>query len=287
MISLTKRENVAVLTLARPPVNAIDEPMLEELEGAYQRIRADEAVRSVVVRSAQRFFSPGVDIAMIHSLITGSHDADSLLAFNRRLQHFYAMWAELGLVTIAAMEGTATGGGLEFALACDLRVASRDATVGLPEAKIGLLPGAGGTQRLTRVAGLAAATRLILTGELVSGAEAERLGIVHMAVERRDVEPQAFTWAGEVAALPRTTVAEIKRCLALAPSEAGFAAEIDGTGRVLAAPDSHRLIEKFLERHAGNRETMDLRGADTPFEDSGVPVDAARVSGHGPSVMGR
>jgi len=113
------------------------------------------------------------------------------------------------------------------------------------------------------------------------------LGIVHMAVERRDVEPQAFTWAGEVAALPRTTVAEIKRCLALAPSEAGFAAEIDGTGRVLAAPDSHRLIEKFLERHAGNRETMDLRGADTPFEDSGVPVDAARVSGHGPAVMGR
>jgi enoyl-CoA hydratase/carnithine racemase len=287
LISLTKREDVAVLTLARPPVNAINEPMLQELEEAYQRIRADETVRSVVVRSAQRFFSPGVDIAMIHSLITGSDTADSLLAFNRRLQRFYAMWAELGLVTIAAVEGTATGGGLEFALACDLRVASRDATVGLPEAKIGLLPGAGGTQRLTRIAGLAAATRMILTGELVSGAEAERLGIVHKAVERHDVEPQAFQWAGEVAALPRTTVAEIKRCLALAPSEAGFAAEIDGTGRVLAAPDSHRLIERFLERHAGHRETMDLRGPDTPSAGSGVPVAAARISGHGPSVVGR
>lgn len=288
MISLTKRGGVSVLTLASAPVNAIDAPLLEELEGAYERIRADGALHSVVVRSAQRFFCPGVDIAMIDSLITDSNSAESLLAFNGRLQNFYAKWAELGLVTIAALEGTATGGGLEFALACDLRVASRDAKFGLPEVKIGLLPGAGGTQRLTRIAGLAAATRLILTGELVSGAEAERLGIVHVAVERSDVEAQAFTWANDVAALPGATLAEIKRCLALAPSEAGFAAEIDGTRRVLAASDSHKLIKKFLKRHSEKRETMEFRGRDASLDDTAVEFVAPRGSGQEPasSVIG-
>lgn len=286
MISLTQRAGVGVLTLARPPVNAIDAPMLGELEGAYERIRTDGSIRAVVVRSTQRFFSPGVDISMIDGLIADSDSADSLLAFNRRLQQFYAMWAELDLVTIAALEGTATGGGLEFALVCDLRVAARDAKVGLPEVKIGLLPGAGGTQRLTRIAGLAAATRLILTGELVSGAEAERLGIVHRAVERHEVEAQAFTWANELADLPRTTLAEIKRCLALAPSEAGFAAEIDGTRRILAAPDPRTLIRKFLERKTTKRETMDVPDAAAPADDATVQLAAARATEQGSGVTG-
>lgn len=283
MISLTKRGDVIVLTLARPPVNAIDEPLLGELERVYERIRADGAIRAVVVRSAQRFFCPGVDISMIDSLITDSNSPDSLLAFNRRLQQFYAMWAEFSPVTIAALEGTATGGGLEFALACDLRVASQDAKVGLPEVKIGLLPGAGGTQRLTRIAGLAVATRLILTGELVSGAEAERLGIVHKAVERNEVEAQAFKWADDVAELPPTALAEIKRCLALAPSEAGFAAEIDGTRRIFMAPDSRKLIQKFLAQHADRRETVGLRETDAPTDGAAAQGVTARASGQEPA----
>ena len=278
MIVLTKRGAVGVLTLARAPVNAIDELLLEDLEKAYEQIRADQTVRAVVVRSAQRFFSPGVDISMIHRLARGSRGTESLLAFNRRLQGFYAMWEGLDLVTIAALEGTAAGGGLEFALACDLRVASRDAKIGLPESRIGLLPGGGGTQRLTRIAGLAAATRLILTGELVSGAEAERLGIVHKSVDRTDVEAQAFTWASEVAALPSATVAEIKRCLALAPSEAGFAAEIDGAARVLSAPDSQALIRRFLERHTPEREAAQVGDAGGRLDGAMVPAAAGDAS---------
>ncbi len=254
LVSVTQRGGVGVLTLERPPVNAINAALLDELDAAHSSIRANADIRVVVVQSKQRFFSPGVDINMINDFFEQPDGTESLLAFNRRIQHFYDKWANLSLPTIAALEGTATGGGLEFALACDLRVACDDIQIGLPEIKIGLLPGAGGTQRLTRVAGVATATRLILTGELVSGTEAERLGIVHKAVGHGEAEARAFTWADGLARLPSAPLAEIKRCLSLAPSDAGFAAEIEGAARVLATPDSQRMVNEFLAERRRRKE---------------------------------
>lgn len=253
MISLTKRGGVGVLTLERPPVNAINEALLNELYDVHDRIVSDPDIRVVVVRSTQRFFSPGVDINMISGFLAKENGPEVMEAFIRRIQGFYAKWQDLKLPTIAALEGTATGGGLEFALACDLRVACHDIRVGLPEVKIGLLPGAGGTQRLTRVAGIATATRLILTGELVSGTDAECLGIVHKAVARNEVEAQAFSWADGLAQLPSSSLAEIKHCLELAPSDAGFAAEIEGSARLLAVRDSRDMVNAFLDRRNGRR----------------------------------
>lgn len=262
LISLTKRGGVGVLTLERPPVNAINAELMDELYAVHDDIVAQPDIRVVVVRSTQRFFSPGVDINMISGFLEEENGSETMLAFIRRIQGFYTKWHRLPLPTIAAIEGTATGGGLEFALACDLRVASHDIRVGLPEVKIGLLPGAGGTQRLTRVAGIATATRLILTGELVSGIEAERLGIVHKAVSRDQVEPQAFAWAESLAQFPASSLAEIKSCLSVAPSDAGFAAEVDGSARLLAAPDSQKMVNAFLARRNGRRTTVTTgRGA--------------------------
>lgn len=249
MTSLITRGNVAVLTLSAPPVNAINEELLSDLERASAQLAGESDVTAVLVRSAQRFFSPGVDISMIDRLAATSGSVDALLTFNRRLQSFYTAWERLGLITVAALEGTAAGGGLEFALACDLRVAADDAQLGLPEAKIGLVPGGGGTQRLTRLVGLSVATRLIVTGELICGSEAAQLGVVQTAVRRSEVERTALDLVRRCAALPRATIVGLKECLALAPSAAGYEAELTHTRRIMESTDSRRLIGEFLHRH--------------------------------------
>lgn len=244
-------DNVGIVTLSRPPVNAIDAETLDELYQIRDTIASDSSIRAVVVRSTQRVFCAGVDIHMIQGLLShGPAGQEDMLRFIRRIQGFYTLWQELDRPTVAAMTGSATGGGLEFALASDLRVASRDARFGLTEVKIGLLPGAGGTQRLTRVAGLPTATRLILTGDLVSGAEAERLGIVHIATDQGSVERVAIQYAADLASRSRAALREIKRCLAVAPSQDGFDREIDGSARLLADPESSAFVNAFFSRRA-------------------------------------
>lgn len=253
MISFTERDGIGVLTLDRPPVNAIDTALLDELVSLRDRIDRDPGIRVVIVRGQRRFFCPGVDIKMISGFLREPDGAQVMLGFAERLQGFYAQWESLKIPTIAALEGTATGGGLEFALACDLRIASHDIRVGLPEVKIGLLPAAGGTQRLTRIAGTATATRMILTGELVSGTDAERLGIVHKAVPANEVDAEAHAWAEALTGFAPSSLTEIKRCLSLAPSPSGFTAEIEASARLFAAPDSQRLVHAFLSRRSNGQ----------------------------------
>lgn len=247
-LTLTRRGKIAVLTLARPPVNAINAALLDDLYNAREEIAQDPSIGAVVVRSSQRFFCPGVDINMIGGFLHGSDGARQMVKFIRRIQGFFELWHQLPVPTIAAMAGTATGGGLEFGLASDFRVASVSARYGLPEAKIGLLPAAGGTQRLSRIAGVGVATRLIMTGDLVSGAEAERLGIVHFAVTPEEVENMAFSLAERLCQGSTAAIREIKACIALAPSAAGFTAEVDASARLLDAPESMKMVDAFLSR---------------------------------------
>lgn len=250
MPTLTRRGAVGVLTLDRPPANAIDAETLTALQGLRGEIASDPSIRAVVVVGSSRIFSGGVDIGMIRDLLSHEDGQDRMLAFIRRIQQFHTDWRALPVPTVAAVAGSATGGGLELALACDLRVAAREARLGLTEVRIGLVPGAGGTQMLTRLAGPATAARLILTGELVTGAEAERLGIVHTAVAAEEVSPTAFAWAEELASRSASALREIKRCLALAPSDEGYAAEISGSARLLSEPATVELVSSFFSRRA-------------------------------------
>ena len=164
------------------------------------------------------------------------------------MQETFAKIEALPIPTFCAISGICVGGGLELALACDIRVAERNATVGLPEVKIGLLPGAGGTQRLVRIAGPAVARRLILTGELISGVSAHQLGIVQDLCEPGGAYDAALELARTMARAPRHTVVAIKRCLALAPSADGFAAEIAETLALHREPETKALIGAFLAR---------------------------------------
>ncbi|HEY7726055.1 MAG TPA: enoyl-CoA hydratase-related protein, partial [Anaeromyxobacteraceae bacterium] len=169
------------------------------------------------------------------------------------LQRLLARIEALPLATLAEVGGAALGGGLELALACDLRVAAAEARVGLPEVGLGLVPGAGGTQRLTALCGPAVARRLILGAEVVGGAEAADLGLVHWAVPRAGLAAFAEGVADRLAALPRAAVAEAKSCIAARadPARDGFEEELAATRRLLLhEPETRSRVEAFL---AGRR----------------------------------
>jgi enoyl-CoA hydratase/carnithine racemase len=153
-------------------------------------------------------------------------------------------------VTLAELCGRALGGGLELALACDLRIAAQDASLGLPEPRLGLIPGAGGTQRLPRIAGVAVAKRLILGAEVINGAQAAALGVVHWAVPSSELAARARQIARDIASLPAAALAEAKACIG---AQNGYERELEATARLLAQDETQRRVRAFLEKRARGR----------------------------------
>lgn len=252
MIHLDVDGEVAIATLDRPPVNAIDEAMIDAMMDMLDDVEQRDA-GALLFRSAHSRFCAGADITMIRGFLDSDGGVDQMIGFTDRLQQVYARIESFPLVTVAAIDGVATGGGLELALACDLRVAGEDVRVGLPEVNIGLLPGAGGTQRLTRIAGRGTALRTILTAELHTGAEAVELGIVQWAVPTEQVQPFALDLARGVADRPRRALAEVKGCIALAPSDEGYRAELEGSRRLLEDPATRTTVNAFFCRNSASK----------------------------------
>jgi enoyl-CoA hydratase/carnithine racemase len=233
---------LAIATLCRPPVNAIDEAWLARLDEVLSSVEAAKA-SVLVIRSSERAFCAGADLALMKTRMFDTEGRSRMVAFVREVQRVYARLERLPQVTLAEIAGPALGGGLELALACDLRVAAAEARLGLPEARLGLLPGAGGTQRLTRIAGEATAKRLILGAEVISGAEAAALGVVQWCAPASEVR----RLANELGALPSAALAWCKRCI-IAGGTHGYEMELDGTAELLANPDTQRRVRAFLEK---------------------------------------
>ena len=173
------------LTLCRPPVNAISEEWGDRLLALLDELDARDDWTVLHLRSNQKVFAAGADLAQIESWIERPRPTPCCRAYIKRLQAVLRRLEGLSRITLAEIGGAALGGGLELALACDLRIAAHEAKLGLPEVGIGLIPGLGGTQRLTRLAGRGVAARMILTAEPVDGASALALGIVQWAVPAR------------------------------------------------------------------------------------------------------
>jgi enoyl-CoA hydratase/carnithine racemase len=243
-------DGVASITLDRPPANAFDEASVASLARVLNTVEQDEAVRAVLFHAAGRFFSAGADIRTMHEVLGAPDGPERLAALAQSMQDVFARIEMLPVPTVCALSGIATGGGFELALACDIRVTEADVLMGLPEALIGLLPGAGGTQRLTRIAGSSVARRLILTGELISGKRAAELGLLHDVTGPGGSLDAARSLCARLATVPRGAQAALKRCLALAPSAAGYTAEIEETLRLQRTPETQRLIRDFVERRA-------------------------------------
>jgi len=177
---LETREDVAVLTLNRPKVlNALNAPLLRELEEAVQALAADDALRVIILRGAGgKAFAAGADIGEL-----AEADATAGEELARRTQRIFRRIETTGKPVIACIDGYALGGGCELAMACTLRLANEHARLGQPEIKLGLIPGYGGSQRLPRLVGRGAALKLLLTGEIIDAAEAFRIGLVDEIVQ--------------------------------------------------------------------------------------------------------
>jgi enoyl-CoA hydratase len=250
----TRSGGVATLTLDRPEVlHALDRVLFNELEQAFASLAIDPSVRVVVVTgSGERAFAAGADIRALTET-----DAVSGLAVSARGQHVFSLIeSELeraGKPVLAAINGVALGGGYELALACTLRIASDKARLGLPEVKLGLIPGYGGTQRLIRLIGRGAALRLMLSGQIVDAAEALRLGLVDEVVPAADllsrVQALAETIAG-MAPLAIGGVLEAVRRGEEQPLDEGLRAEAEIFGRLCGTADKHEGLTAFLGKRA-------------------------------------
>ncbi|HEV2686318.1 MAG TPA: enoyl-CoA hydratase/isomerase family protein [Actinomycetota bacterium] len=248
MLATECNGHVLVVTLSRPPVNALDGALLTRFEAALDAAVADPEITLLHVRSDCKAFCAGADLALMRSCLDTPEGREAMIDLVRRLQRLFARFEQAAVVTLAEIGGAAMGGGLELALACDLRVAALDAKLGLPEARLGLLPAAGGTQRLTRLCGEGTSKRLILGAEVIDGAEALRLGLVQWAAPREELPRFCEELAARVAALPRAALGAAKRCIALghdSPGD-GFAAEMSATRALSDEPETQRRVAQFL-----------------------------------------
>ena len=253
MMVLTEQiGRVLVATLSRPPVNALDDKLIAELDAVVERAIQDDDVAVLHLRSDQRVFSAGADLALIEACFATPQGPDAMTDVVRHMQRLYWRLESAPLVTLAEIGTTALGGGLELALACDLRVAALDARLGLPEARLGLLPGGGGTQRLTRLCGPGLAKRLILGAEVIDGAEAERLGLVQWARPLDQLPAFAREVAARYAAMPKAALAANKRCIAAATDAGrdGYADEITETRALYDHAETRDKVRDFLARRA-------------------------------------
>jgi enoyl-CoA hydratase/carnithine racemase len=246
---------VALVTLVNPPANGYTHAMMRDLDEAVLRARFDEAVQVIVLAGAgEKFFCAGADISMLHEVTPAFKYAFCLHANETllRLEHTPKL-------VIAALGGHCVGGGLEIALACDLRIARKGSgKTGLPEVTLGVLPGTGGTQRLARLLGTSKAIELMAGGRLFEYDEALALGLVNELREAADDESflagvlesaRGYCAPGKAA----LAVGLIKRAVqtgAQLPLEAGLALERELQARLFASADAREGVAAFVERRA-------------------------------------
>lgn len=250
MQHLAVADRIAVLTLDRPPANAINDTWVAAFHAHLDTLAGRDDWNILHVRSALRLFSAGADLKDMRERYGTPEGRAAFQAGVRGMQVLFARIESLPRPTLAEIGGHAMGGGFELALACTFRIAAHEIQLGLPEVRLGLLPGAGGTQRLTRLVGRATAERLILGAETVDGAAAERLGLVQWSAPQERLAEEAAAIARRIADLPPHAVAEARACIqaALDPAIDGYAREVAGGATLLETTETRALVARFLDR---------------------------------------
>jgi enoyl-CoA hydratase len=240
---------VATIRLNRPPMNVLNTEVQEQLRDVAARLRADDAVRAVVLYGGEKVFAAGADVKEF-----AGQDHATMLRDAGRLSSALSALARLPKPVIAAVTGYALGGGCELALTADFRVSADNATWGQPEILLGIIPGAGGTQRLPRLVGPARAKDLIYTGRFVPADEALAIGLVDAVVPAAEVYPTALAMAAKFAKGPAFALAAAKAAI-----DEGLDGSIDAGLRLeshlfasLFATDDRRIgMASFLEHGPG------------------------------------
>ncbi|MGZ4109982.1 MAG: enoyl-CoA hydratase/isomerase family protein [Actinomycetota bacterium] len=245
-VRVERDDAVATIRLDRPPANALSEAVSLELWDAAREVESDEAVRAVVVWGGERIFAAGADVKAMAEF--GPREVEpSVGALEGALRHLEAIPKPV----IAAINGYALGGGCELALACDFRYAAADARIGLPEIRLGIIPGAGGTQRLPRLVGLSRARDLIFSGRHVDAGEALDMGLVDAVAAPERVYDEAVAKARTFAAGPSMAYRAAKIALAAAADRgllAGLEVEREVFRELFATQDQKEGMRAFLEK---------------------------------------
>jgi len=238
-------EGIARIQLHRPEVlNALNLQLMEELVSALESMEKDEAIRCIIITGDRRAFAAGADI----------DEMSDVTAVDMLLRDQFATWDRIRHISkplIAAVSGYALGGGCELAMACDLIIAAETAKFGQPEINIGVMPGAGGTQRLTRAVGKARAMEMVLTGKPISAEEALQAGLINRVVPEELLEDEALKMAREIASKPPVAVRLAKKAVLKAMDttlETGLAYEQMLFYLLFATEDQREGMQAFLEK---------------------------------------
>ncbi len=247
-VHVTIEERIAVLTIDHPPVNTLDRATFDALEQAFERVLADDEVKVIVLTGTGRSFIAGADVNGLAAMAS-VEDAERLA---KEGQALYLRIERSPKPVIAAINGRyCLGGGNELAMACHIRIAEEKVKFGQPEIKLGLIPGWGGSRRLVYLVGLGKALELILTGDHVRAAEAERIGLVNRVVPEGGALNAALDLAKQLAALSgqalRRALDVVYACLDL-DAEQGMAYEAKRFGEMAGTEDMREGLSAFLEK---------------------------------------
>ncbi len=245
LVNVAIENRIATVTLDNQPSNTLSAAVIEELDRALGELHSNEAARVIVLTGAGKFFCPGADIKELARLERAQEGRDQAA----RGQALLNRLEQSDKPVIAAINGVCLGGGLELAMACHIRVAASGVQLGLPEVKLGLIPGYGGTQRLTRIIGPAKAAELILTGEPITSEEALTLGLVNRVVPAADLSAQANALAALVASKSLLAIRAALRAIRAgldAPLHEGLAREAALFGELCESSDMKEGVAAFL-----------------------------------------
>ena len=239
-------EEIATVTLDNPPVNSFTQQLIDDFIATCDEL-TEMKLRAVIITGEGKTFQAGADINMFLQLKT---EADGL-ALGKMSQDITDHVANLECPVIGAINGAALGGGTELALACDIRIASKNSSFGLPEVGYGVLPGGGGTQRLPRLIGSGRAKMLIFSGKIISADEALLIGLVEQVVDPEKLMPEAMKMARMIAGKSPAAVKAAKRVINKGLDENlgnGLMIEREGLGKLIAVGDQIEGASAFLEK---------------------------------------
>ncbi|MEU3840765.1 enoyl-CoA hydratase-related protein [Streptomyces sp. NPDC028635] len=253
-VHLEVAEGVGTLRLDRPPMNALDVATQDRLKELAEEAGRRDDVRAVVVYGGEKVFAAGADIKEMQAM---DHTAMVLRA--RALQDAFTAVARIPKPVVAAVTGYALGGGCELALCADYRIAGENAKLGQPEILLGLIPGAGGTQRLSRLIGPSKAKDLIFTGRMVKADEALALGLVDRVVPAAEVYTEAHAWAAKLAQGPALALRAAKESVDTGLEtdiDTGLAVERNWFAGLFATEDRERGMKSFVEEGPGKAKFL-------------------------------
>ena len=248
-VNLEVAEGVGTIRLDRPPMNALDTATQDRLKELAEEATRREDVRAVVVYGGEKVFAAGADIKEMQRM-----DHAAMVARSRDLQDSFTAVARIPKPVVAAITGYALGGGCELALCADFRIAADNAKLGQPEILLGLIPGAGGTQRLARLIGPSKAKDLIFTGRMVKADEALQLGLVDRLVPAAEVYAEAHAWAAKLAQGPAIALRAAKEAIDTGLEtdiETGLAVERTWFAGLFATEDREIGMRSFVEEGPG------------------------------------